>query len=526
MDRQVSPTSGGHKVAQIANRFQGSNSNSSNNSSGDDATPKRQPPPHPPAPALDNASSPLLSSGSSPKEAVSTPVVRTESHAARFNNARALFEKLGVESRLVSRPVAAAAAAAGLINGKMSKDTVTMGEVSSPDKMMTNGGGSVAPLLRNGSTSTATNGNGRMAVDSNVSGTSPAVNVAPVVVPGKIFNVSRPKPEKPEKPERKFNSRELIEKQKNWTSHFSKARTSPKFNSDPNRCDIIRTVPGTGLHTKPPAINNNNNNNNSDTVQVPVVSPKVQVQVVSSTPPAVPHRQHVSQSFDSAVSHNNNNIISRKDDDDDIPPCPPIRQNSIPEIKPRSINNNKPPVIVGAVAANGNNSSPVKIMVKRSPEASPEKMKGEYNNNNSWTGGDDQQTHLGMMARKDEDVPEKIRKKSFDLIEENNSAGLGRSRSQSLEKENVISPGIGLSSSSSPMASISSEPTSPIHTEDEKQENEANEKTDLGLMTPTDGIDKSEGTDSGEWGMVLMWILIAGGMNNGRGSKKGELYSG
>lgn len=37
------------------------------------------------------------------------------------------------------------------------------------------------------------------------------------------------KPErKPEKPERKFNSRELIEKQKNWSSHFTKQRTSPR----------------------------------------------------------------------------------------------------------------------------------------------------------------------------------------------------------------------------------------------------------------------------------------------------------
>lgn len=34
------------------------------------------------------------------------------------------------------------------------------------------------------------------------------------------------KPTKPEKPEKKFNSRELIEKQKNWTSHFSKSPRS------------------------------------------------------------------------------------------------------------------------------------------------------------------------------------------------------------------------------------------------------------------------------------------------------------
>lgn len=37
---------------------------------------------------------------------------------------------------------------------------------------------------------------------------------------------STDKPIKPEKPEKKFNSRELIEKQRNWTSHFSKSPRS------------------------------------------------------------------------------------------------------------------------------------------------------------------------------------------------------------------------------------------------------------------------------------------------------------
>lgn len=488
MERTLSPTSGGHKVSQIANRFQGS-SGSSNCSSGDDATPKRQCDPKSRNPQQADSVSPLPATGS-PKEG-GTPVVRTESHAARFNNARALFEKLGVESRLVSRPAA--------INGKMSRDTAVGGggvggdskTDSSPDKL-SNG-------LRNGSTST--NGtslppqqqhNGRV-MDS---------NVTPVVGGGgssgaKIFNVSRPKPEKPEKPERKFNSRELIEKQKNWTSHFSKARTSPRFNSDPNRCDIIRTVPGTQA-----LIKKGTGSPSNDSVPHPTCPPPPPPPVVVEASPPVPLRQHVS--FDSAVmvtSHSSRNGEKQQqpeEDSEDIPPCPPIRQNSIPEIRPRSIK----PVIVGATAVV--NGSPVKIMVKKSPDASPEKMKAEYN---SWT---DLEMQQQQTLKKDEDYPEKPRKKSFDLIAEENGAGLGRSRSQSLDKENVISPGIGLSSSSSPMASISSEPTSPIHTEDEKQENEANEKTDLGLMTPTDGIDKSEGTDSGEFMVIMITSVVVG----------------
>lgn len=50
------------------------------------------------------------------------------------------------------------------------------------------------------------------------------------VVPRTIANGVTPgeKPAKPEKPERRLNSRELIEKQRNWTSHFSKTRASPR----------------------------------------------------------------------------------------------------------------------------------------------------------------------------------------------------------------------------------------------------------------------------------------------------------
>lgn len=47
------------------------------------------------------------------------------------------------------------------------------------------------------------------------------------------------RPERPEKPERRPNSKELIEKQRNWTSHFSKARPN-RYNSDPNR-SLVQT---------------------------------------------------------------------------------------------------------------------------------------------------------------------------------------------------------------------------------------------------------------------------------------------
>ena len=140
-------------------------------------------------------------------------VMRTESHAARFNNARALFEKLG-EAK-INRPSAFS------IKHSTSKDDNL--KDPSPDRERPR---SPSPKKKYVGIS---NGVGKNDL-------------------GMIQNVSRikaEKPEKPEKPERKFNSKELIEKQKNWTSHFSKSRSSPSAGI--NRCDIIRTVPGTAV---------------------------------------------------------------------------------------------------------------------------------------------------------------------------------------------------------------------------------------------------------------------------------------
>ena len=142
-------------------------------------------------------------------------VMRTESHAARFNNARALFEKLG-EGR-INRPTTFS------IKHSTSKDDNL--KDPSPERQRTPSPKKKYEGIRNG-----------------VSKNDIAM----------IQNVSRlkfEKPEKPEKPERKFNSKELIEKQKNWTSHFSKPRSVPS--AAVNRFDIIRNVPGTGVINSP-----------------------------------------------------------------------------------------------------------------------------------------------------------------------------------------------------------------------------------------------------------------------------------
>lgn len=251
-------------------------------------------------------------------------------------------------------------------------------------------------------------------------------NCAPKRDPSKIQNTSRfktEKPEKPEKPERKFNSKELIEKQKNWTSHFTKARTT-RFNSDPNRCDIIRTVPGTVLYSS------------ND--------------ITSDSPP--PPRIQASKSVDNPVRPKS-------------PPSPPIRQSIPPEVKPRVIKPLSPTKAPPPIPTNKPyGSSPVKHYTDHSAKSSPVNKHDEYPEN---------------------------RKRSIDLIEGENclvrSPPVEYAQVKKHSSDTVVSPAIGVSASSSPVPSTSSVPSSPTHTEDEKQENESTEKAER-----FDSITKSE----------------------------------
>ncbi|GAB0090428.1 serine/arginine repetitive matrix protein 1 [Sergentomyia squamirostris] len=302
-----------------------------------------------------------------PTHTTSVSVVRTESHAARFNNARALFEKLGVENR-VPRP----------------QFSVKMTHSSSREENLNE----MSPERNRGFPTAATCGSGTI------------TNGVTKIDTTKIHNVSRmksvEKPEKPEKPERKFNSRELIEKQKNWTSHFSKTRTT-RYNSDPNRCDIIRTVPGTAL---------------------------ISADVLKDSPQA-----------------------TRSANVSDAP------SNRYPDIKPRFTR----PTSV---------SSPTRCpsigQMYKSPPQSP--------------GGPINSSPVRSSKIKSDDIPEKRRKKSTDMVID---PPINDPETMTVSNDSdAVSPACGLSSTSSPVASASSGPTSPIHTEDEKQENESNEKLD------------------------------------------------
>ncbi|KAK9306002.1 hypothetical protein QLX08_003226 [Tetragonisca angustula] len=171
-------------------------------------------------------------------------VVRTESHVARFNNARALFEKLGEENK-PNKPV-----------DRITKPSNLHG-LRSRSSSANSGSGCTSPARSPRPRSPSPPGTRDHL--SNWSASVPALNAERHFENGHnhgLDNVSDKhksrvgfgkfdknygkenrlddRPEKPEKPERRLNSKELIEKQKNWTSHFSKTRPS-RYNSDPNR---------------------------------------------------------------------------------------------------------------------------------------------------------------------------------------------------------------------------------------------------------------------------------------------------
>ncbi|XP_052122674.1 serine-rich adhesin for platelets isoform X2 [Frankliniella occidentalis] len=319
-DKRANSRLGGSKVSQIANIFQGVGSVKSVDSDilvaparfhgGKGPPPPEQRAPTSPKNDSKDKETSNKDSRETLKEGSGVTVVRTESHLARFNNARALFEKLGHDDRPGKQ------SKANNNNNNNSTTTTRSSSVEStgsdsPSRRASHGhqrsrSPSPVPQQRSKSDSRIIDGPARNGPYTN--GHSPKTNgslhyhdddshvsarvVNSTVTPPKQEAAQEPpavprhrsprpasaseaqpharptngvdkqqgrqraaedgdqpalpahpapaarRPEKPEKPERKFNSRELIEKQKNWTSHFSKARPSPRFNSDPNRSEV------------------------------------------------------------------------------------------------------------------------------------------------------------------------------------------------------------------------------------------------------------------------------------------------
>ncbi|KRF77594.1 uncharacterized protein Spn isoform X9 [Drosophila virilis] len=422
--------------------------------------------------------------------AAAHPPVRTESHSARFNNARALFEKLGVESNsnVSTRLMRSGSREDNLYEGSDRSSSRSSDRSQSPPKRrMPFPSG--ASLTQSNNISALSQGcgdrlnNTKFIVDPLAAAKYPQHNLSRLkleelnqvaAVPPSNGSVSSlfAGCDKPEKPERKFNSRELIEKQKKWTSHFTKTKTT-RTHSDLNRCDIIRTVPGTGLIM--------------DGEKTPKTMPVVVT--ASPEPPSAPLR-HTAAS----------------------PAAVPLPTAVPPEIKPRSGKIGSPvksPPLPPIPAIKPKNLSPVKFTTERvrSPtkcsEAAPPPPPAK---SAAVTAAMQRSALLQQEQQITAPVPpEKPRKKSIDLVDDAApttcsspascasptslmSCMMEATKRGSIDaafpETSYTGNGNGLSGSTnsatsgSPVASASSGPSSPVHTEDEKQENESTEKSE------------------------------------------------
>ncbi|XP_032598694.1 uncharacterized protein LOC6556740 isoform X9 [Drosophila grimshawi] len=429
------------------------------------------------------------------------PSVRTESHSARFNNARALFEKLGVESNTGvggGRLLRSGSREDNLYDGSDRSSSRSSDRSQSPPKRRMpfpsgaslNQSNNTAELPQNGADRLS---NTKFIVDPTTTAKYLQHNLARLKSEEVVATVVVALPssgsvsalftggDKPEKPERKFNSRELIEKQKKWTSHFTKTK-STRTHSDLNRCDIIRTVPGTGLIM--------------DGEKASRVGPMPVVTSSRTTDPEPP----------SAAFRQLPNAVSAAA----TPPPSAIP----PEIKPRSGKIGSPvksPPLPPIPAAKPKNVSPVKYNPDRvrSPTKCSEAAPPPPPAKSAAVTAAMQRSVLLQQEHQQLNAPvppEKPRKKSIDLIEDvapttcstpcasptsslsthNSAAFMQAAKQGSIDAAaHVPNNGNGLSGSTnsatsgSPVASASSGPSSPVHTEDEKQENESTEKSDV-----------------------------------------------
>lgn len=230
-EKKGPPRFGGSKVSEIANIFQ----NRVPNQKEEIFTPVRK--------------TQKLNSGSTEKidaESPAVTVMRTESHVTRFNNARAMFEKLGSEDHKPSKviPLQGTKSASNVLDRSRSssansetRETKSQSSrsPSPPQHHHHDRFSNIIPTFSENENRKSNGYNNGDSVVIKTNGSDPKLEL------DRTKPVLMKKPEKPEKPERKFNSKELIERQKNWTSHFSKTRSS-RYHSDPNKSEVKLAV--------------------------------------------------------------------------------------------------------------------------------------------------------------------------------------------------------------------------------------------------------------------------------------------
>ncbi|ROT66516.1 hypothetical protein C7M84_015464 [Penaeus vannamei] len=172
-------------------------------------------------------------------------VVRTESHLARFNTARALFEKMGQSEGGIGQPPRAAPASAALsarvpppagFGGKVGAGLAKgEGEAKKAGAAVSRVGAAAHPFGRRSGSEERPGGLGSRTFKSDLT--------------AELRRAARPeKPEKPAKPEsldRRASTheqhQELIARHKNWFQSFSKSRSSPT--ASPSKPDYRPTSP-------------------------------------------------------------------------------------------------------------------------------------------------------------------------------------------------------------------------------------------------------------------------------------------
>lgn len=314
MEEKKSGRLGGSKVSEIANIFQGRVP-----SREDIITPLRTKPKTP-------TSSTLIEKNET--DSPSVTVMRTESHVARFNNARALFEKLGEENRSSKEriiPLQSTKSASSVLDARSRSSSAssdvrdTKSRSPSPkgktitDQFVSN---SVPVLNDNVNKSNGYNNKSNTQHD----GSSVNESVIRTVLGSSEERTKPSLMKKPEKPERKFNSKELIEKQRNWTSHFSKTRSN-RYNSDPNKSEIKL------------AVNNGNKDASCDNKSAAARSSSFSSRVRSppTSPPSPPVRTEASK---------RSNVVRRERPTSVIPSIhssPLKRDHSSPAISPSNV---------------------------------------------------------------------------------------------------------------------------------------------------------------------------------------------
>lgn len=411
---------GGTKVSEIANIFQGK-------------VPSRE----------DNVIIPLRSSAKSTtplidkqEESPAVTVMRTESQVARFNNARALFEKLGEENRTKERiiPLQSTKSASSILDLRSRSSSANS---ETRDTKSHHGSRSPSPKRKENidkfSKSVPVLDNVKKSANG-FSGSSAADNISKT----NGNSEERTKPvvmKKPEKPERKFNSKELIEKQRNWTSHFNKTRTS-RYNSDPNKSEIKV------------AVNNGNKEVTCDNKNPAARSSSFSTRVRSPTsPPSPPVRNESKRT----------NVIRRERPTSVIPTTqstPLKRDNSSPSISPSK-------------------TSPTKDYVRK--ERATSLIITSSNERSQDKGSPTRKCVPRNLFKRDEEKKENQQKgasENRDILKPASQSSTSRSplEDKDASREN-------LSATSGSLSSLSP-PSSPnrLKSENEKQEQEDNEK--------------------------------------------------